>query len=63
MALLIRRMALDFGVFLPTMRAPMHSNYLNSLVLFDAALPQGSILSNRPDVPACASDDERIEVS
>jgi hypothetical protein len=63
MALLIRRMALDFGVFLPTMRAPMHSNYLKSLVRFGAALPQGSILSNRLGVPACALDDEWFEVS
>jgi hypothetical protein len=37
----------------------MHSNYLHSFARTAAALPQWSILSNRPGVPACALDDER----
>jgi len=37
----------------------MHSNYLNSLARIAAALPQRTILSNRPGVTACAADGER----
>ena len=51
---------LDIGARAPRMRAPMHSNYRKSFVLPGAAaLPQGSIPSNRPGVTACARPDAR----
>jgi hypothetical protein len=53
-------MKLDSAAFLPTMRAPMHSNYQYlSVRKALAALPHASILSNRPGVPARAFAGER----
>jgi hypothetical protein len=41
------------------MRAPMHSNYLNTFARIAAALPLRTIPSSRPGVTACAFDGER----
>lgn len=41
------------------MRAPMHPNYQFHFVREATALPQGSILSNRPGASARALSDER----
>jgi len=54
------QIVLDSGHFRPRMRALMNSNYQHSFACraFNA-MPQASILSNRPGVYACALVGER----
>jgi len=56
----ILEFVLDNARHEPRMRAPMHPNYRKPHASSGAAaLPQGTILSNRSGVTACARPDAR----